>query len=143
MSLDGKSPPNARFDHDAKRGANRLTIGFFLFHLSELIQTVDTHFSTTAAGESPCSARERADTTTSAAETVPKPCNPFFWMFTTLYGLCMGMLRSWAADHKTKTKVGLRTAFLMGVALIFVEVPRLAMKFENGKWRLVLCFIWH
>jgi hypothetical protein len=120
---------SSSFDSDAKTGANRLAFSFFLFHISELVQTVENKF------------HSKSTVTTPVSAVSPKP---FVTMQDVLHmpvALYLSMFTHYATDYETKTKVALRTAFLMGIGLIFAEVPKMAMKFEQGQMCPDSCFV--
>jgi len=46
----------------------------------------------------------------------------------------MAFFNHYVADYPQKMRNGMRTAVLLSVALIFVEVSSLAAQFEQGQW---------
>jgi hypothetical protein len=51
--------------------------------------------------------------------------SPFIWFYTTSYATLV-------VDWRNKLHAGTYTMLLMGVGLIFVTVPKLIIKFDNG-----------
>jgi len=99
------------FDPLASTLNNGMTFSFYLFHMSEMIRLINEKFgSPELAKKAPPSKQ-------------PKKHVPFgtrLIIFFKRYG-------------KEYTFTGLKTALILGVALIFVEVPYLEKKFEHGK----------
>ena len=121
------------FDGDAKKEANRLTFSYFLFHMSELIQTVENKFSTNAEGQVAtveASAKEVAE----AEKPKLTPADVAMKIVLLPVVIVTAIGKSLTTDWKVKAKVGIRTALLMGVAFVFATVPKLVLKFENGQW---------
>lgn len=125
-SDDGNSVP--LFDGDSKKESNRLTFSYWLFHMSELIQTVENKFWTNEEGHiaSTYSVKSGGSKTTNykmflSIATLPVTIVVDFWT-------------DFVKDWQSKLRTGLQTAVLLGVGLIFAEVPSMTRKFENGQW---------
>jgi hypothetical protein len=125
------------FDLDARIGGNRLTFSFFLFHLSETIHYLNSKFhseSETKTSQSPATVL----TSTNSATVPQKPSLSLFGKLKMIVVVIFTSIYQFHFDDKKeiRLKTGLRTAVTLSVALIFIEVPILATKFENGQWIL-------
>lgn len=111
------------YDIDASKKGNRLPFSFMLFHFSEYLQTIENKFSTDLSKPAPSlSIVQRLQLWLNVCLIMP------------LQGFIGMQMAYYSVDHYNKILTGLRTALLMGVALIFVQVPALAEKFEQGQW---------
>ena len=103
------------YDIEAPARLNRLASGYFLFHFTELVETF------------------------SAIQHCEKAVVPFIsggWLPS-----IRDMKQYFTTATETKLKTGLRTVFLMGVGICFIEIPVLAAKFENGIWIVIAVVI--
>ena len=125
-----KDKVNTNFDEDASPNSNRMSVSYYLFHLSELVNTVQQEFQQKALkGDIPSenlsenASNSHDKTIVSLPEKKEK--------LTCVEKLAKVFI---PVDWYGRTLTGLRTALIIGVALIFVEHPTLTDKFDNGMW---------
>ena len=99
------------YDVEAPVRFNRLASGYFLFHFSEVIETIKGSLI-----------RDQSD------DPIDLKISQF---------LLSSLVEHYLSDIKARLKTGFRTVLLMGVGLCFIEVPVLASKFENGIWIMI------
>lgn len=106
------------FDPMASSNHNGMTFSFYLFHVGEMIKLVSNK-----ASSQPLPPEFKPV----APEVVKKPHHSFWTK-----------LKIFFKRHGLEyTITGLRTSLFLGVALVFVEVPYLERKFEQGLWIMI------
>jgi len=136
---------NANFDADASPMSNRMSISFYLFHLSEMVDAIAVAFhhvkgavQTSDSEGTPTVDRVPQATSDERAAAEPKPTptpTPTPTTPPTIVSSTINTIKGFVpADWWGRSMTGLRTTFIIGVALIFVEEPTLSSTFENGTW---------
>jgi hypothetical protein len=136
---DEEEEEDLAYDLDAPTG-NRLAFSNFLFHLTEYVQILQSKFQQTI--EKPTSLSSQKQDKPSSPP-LPLPCHSCYTLIKLFFlNYCYFpaqtfFMQQWilyTTDIYAKLKTGLRTAILLGIGFIFVEVPILANKFEQGQW---------
>lgn len=113
--------------------ANRkdpLTFGHFMFHVHEIVRALDRNFNTKYIPYHNTDTTADTPHGTSIKSKLQQYITPMKHM--TWKGLYNCLKLDW-----TKVQNSLRCCILLGVGLIFVEVPILAQQFEHGQWILI------
>jgi len=117
------------YDLDARKEGNGLTLCYLLFHLTEFIESLNNRFHSQ-------SRRMMKEQKEKAAKEAQAKIKNYFYEIVLLpiYAYFQTMIFTHLSDYQNKIKTGLRTAILLGIGLIFVELPILANRFEQGQW---------
>lgn len=101
------------YDKDAHVGPNRITASYFFFHVSELTRSLEHNF---------CSRPASTPKPFVLAEFL-KECYLFF----------VNYLKSFTLNFHSNCLMGIRMVIIMGIGLIFVELPIMRDRFQQGE----------